>query len=58
MRVYSMSGPTVSAVLDGKVHGVVVQAKRCTGESPKSARLWSDGTTANCAVTLVSVTSL
>jgi hypothetical protein len=28
MIAYSMLGPTVSAVLDGSVHGVVVHAKK------------------------------
>ncbi len=55
-----MPGPTQRAVLDGRVHGVVVQARMYTGVSP-SAKTFSEASfriTRNWTVAVVSVTSL
>ena len=60
---YSMFSPMVRAVLDGSVHGVVVQASKSTGNGPAPppamARTRSalSGRSRNWDTTVVSVTS-
>ena len=54
-----MLGPTASAVFEGNVHGVVVQARANNGTvlSVSAASAWLGEVISNCAVTVVSVTS-
>ena len=55
-----MFGPTQRAVLEGRVQGVVVQARKYTGKVsvPNSGWEAPSFTTSNWAVAVVSVTSL
>ena len=55
-----MLGPTQSAVFEGNVHGVVVQAMKNTGRvsQPKSFWDFSSLITSNWAAAVVSFTSL
>ena len=59
-RTYSYFGPTQSAVFEGRVHGVVVHARKYTGKAsvPKSGCDFPSLMTSNCTVAVVSVTSL
>ena len=57
INTYLIFLPTVRAVLDGNVHGVVVQAKMYIWEYFLSLSGSVSSTHSNCAVTVVSVTS-
>ena len=56
-KLYSILGPTVKAVFEGNVHGVVVQARKCTVAAPKSASLCPLFIILNWATTVLSLTS-
>ncbi len=60
IRTYSNFGPTVSAVLLGSVHGVVVQARMKTSPngSVKRNSLFSSSFTLNMATAVVSFIGL
>ncbi len=56
---YSICGPTQSAVFEGNVHGVVVQARKYTGSvsQPKTGCDIRSFITSNCTAAVVSLTS-